>query len=160
MTTYELFVVHVVRCTGDARVIPPTLPDELQEVVHTWQDVVHEDDRVKVLVLRVAQLMQWHERSVPHLRQVLYSVVERTASTHRGPNGHPHADTPTQRIEYPEERLRLIRRPVLVYRHVHVGVAQNGRHAEEGSEQIWDDVERVVEVDGEEVLVVVRPETT
>ena len=54
---HELLVVHVVRGAGDARVVEPALVDELEQVVHAGEDVVHEDDAVKVLVLRVAQLV-------------------------------------------------------------------------------------------------------
>ena len=41
---------------------------------------------------------------------------------------------------------------VLVDGDVDVGVTEDGCYSEEGCEDVWDDVEGVVEVDGEEVL--------
>lgn len=146
---------HVIRRTSYACVVPPALPDQLQEIVHTGQDVVHEDDRVEVLVLRVPQVVQRHERGVPHLGEVLDTVVERAARAHRRLDLHAQADRPAQGVVDAEERLRLVRRAVLVYRHIHVLVAEDGGHPEERREQVRDDVERVVQVDREEVLVVV-----
>ena len=151
---------HVVRGTSDACVVLSALPYQLQQVVHAWENIVHEDDRVKVLVLCVPQLVQRHKRCIAHLREVLDAVVERTARTHRRPDRHAHADTARERVKNAQERLRLVRRPVLVDRHVDVVVPKDGSDPEERREQVWDDVERVVEVDGEEVLVVVRPEST
>ena len=74
---------HVVRRACDTSIVSPTLPDQLQEVVHTGKNIVHEDDTVKVLVLGVSELVQWHERSISHLCEVLDTMVERSSGTHR-----------------------------------------------------------------------------
>ena len=129
--THELLVVHVVRGAGDARVVEPALVDELEQVVRAGQDVVHEDDRVKVLVLRVPQLVQRHERGVAHLGEVLDAVVERAARAHRRADCYAQAHRAAERVEDAQERLRLVRRPVLVDRHVHVMVPQDRCDAEE-----------------------------
>ena len=134
-------MVHVVGSAGYSRVIYPALPDQLEEIVHTGQDVVHEDDRIEVLVLRVAQLVQRHERGVAHFGEVLDTVVERPACTLRCPDGNAHAYTSAERIEDAEKSLRLVRRSVLVDRDVHVVVPEDGRHSEKGSEKVRDDVE-------------------
>lgn len=80
---------HIIRRTSDARIIPSALPYKLQEVVHAGEDIVHEDDRIKVLVLRVPEVVQRHERSIAHLREILYPVVERTPRAHRGADLDP-----------------------------------------------------------------------
>ena len=100
--------------------------------------------------------MERHERGVAHLGEVLDAVVERAARALRGPDGDPQAHASAERIEDAEESLGLVRRAVLVNRDVHVVVAEDSCNSEEGSEEIRDDVERVVEVDGEEVLVCLR----
>ena len=56
--THEVLVEHVVRGAGDARVVASALPDELEEVVDAGEDVVHEDDGVEHLALRVAELVE------------------------------------------------------------------------------------------------------
>ena len=107
-------MIHIIRRTRNPRIIPPTLPNKLQEVVHARQDIVHEYNRVEILVLRVPQLMQRHERRVPHLRQILNPMIERPPCAHRRLDLHPQPHAPAQRIKYPQQRLRLVRRPVLV----------------------------------------------
>jgi len=47
----DLLVIHVIGSTCDTCVVPAALPDELQEVVDAGQDVVHEDDGIKELIL-------------------------------------------------------------------------------------------------------------
>ena len=44
---------HVIRSAGDTGIVQAALVDELEEVVHAGKDIVHEDDRIKVLILRV-----------------------------------------------------------------------------------------------------------
>ena len=48
---------HVIRRAGNTSVVQAALVDELEEVVHAGKDIVHENDCVKVLVLRVPQFV-------------------------------------------------------------------------------------------------------
>ena len=50
-------MIHVIRCTRDARIVPPALPDKFKDIVHTGKDVVHEDDGIKVFVVRVSEFV-------------------------------------------------------------------------------------------------------
>ena len=81
-------VVHVVRGAGDPGVVSPALPDELEEVVHAGENVVHEDDRFKVLVFRVAEVVEGAEGRITYFGKVLDAVVERPASAHRRSDGY------------------------------------------------------------------------
>lgn len=144
---------HVVGRAGDSGVLTATLPDELEQVVDARQNVVHEDDRVKDLLLALAELVQRHERSIPDLGQVLDSVVERSSRSHRRPDLDPQTSRSGDGVKDLEQGLGLVRRTVLVDGHVDVVVAQDGGHAEQGCKEVRDDVERVVEVDREEILV-------
>jgi len=93
-------MVHVIRCTCYARIIPSTLPDELKQIVYAWKDVIHEDDGVKVLVVGVTQLVQWIECLVADLCKILYAVVEGTPRTCRRSNSDTEAYAARQGIEY------------------------------------------------------------
>jgi len=53
----DLFVEHVISGTSQTRVLPPTLPDELEEVIHAGKDIVHEDDRVEDLPIVVSKFV-------------------------------------------------------------------------------------------------------
>lgn len=44
----NLRMVHVIRCAGDTSVVLPRLPNKLEEVVDTGEDIIHEDDGIKV----------------------------------------------------------------------------------------------------------------
>lgn len=81
-------MIHVVRSTSYTCIIPPTLPDKLKQVVHAWEDIVHKYDGVKVLVVRVTELVEWVKSLVADLRKVLYTMVEGTSCTCRGSNGN------------------------------------------------------------------------
>lgn len=45
----DLVVVDVIRSASDASILTTTLPNELEHVIYTWQDIVLEDDRVEDL---------------------------------------------------------------------------------------------------------------
>lgn len=146
-------MVHVICRASDSRIVPPALPDQLQKVIHAGQDVVHEDDAVEIFSLRVPEFMQGHECCIPHLGEVLDSMIERASCPHGRPNGDAHTNAPRERVEYSEQRFCLVRGPVLVDGHKDILVTQDGGHAEKRREEIGDDVEGVVQIDGEEVLV-------
>lgn len=144
---------HVVCGAGEPRVLAAGLPDELEHVVDAGEDVVHEDDGVEELALGVAQLVQRDERGVAYFREIFDAVIERAARALRRADDDAHADGARERVEDAQERLGLVRRAVLVDGDEHVVVPEDGGDAEERGEDVGDDVERVVEVDGEEVLV-------
>ena len=83
---------HIVSSTRQTRVMSPTLPDELQHVVYTRQHVVHEHNCIEKLSLQIPKLMQRDEGSVPHLGEVLNTVIECAPGTVRGTNDHSHAN--------------------------------------------------------------------
>lgn len=93
-------MVHVIRRACYTCVIPPTLPDELKQIVYAWENIIHEYDGIKVLVMGVAQLVQWIERLVTDLCEVLYAVVEGTSRACRRSNSDTEAYTARQSIEY------------------------------------------------------------
>ena len=144
---------HVIRRTSDPSVLPPALPDQLEHVVHAGQDVVHENHRIKDLALGIPQFMKGHHGRVSNLGQVFDTMVERSSGSHRGTDDDPHPHDPRQRVKDPEERLGLVVGPVLVDRDEDVVIPQNPGRPEHRREQVRNDVKRVVEVDGKEVLV-------
>lgn len=148
-------MVHVVCGACDSCIVQSTLPDKFKEVIDAGQDIVHEDNRIEVFVFGISEFVERDERSVPHLREVFDTMVERTTSTHRHTDRHAETHRPTQRVENTQQGLRLISRAVLIYRDVHIVVPEDGSHPEERREKVWKNVERVVQVDSEEVLVVI-----
>lgn len=104
----NLFMVHVIRGTGNASIVPPTLPDEFEKVVDAGQDIVHENDGIKVFSLCVSKFMQRHKCAVAHLGQVLNTVIERPSSAHGGADHHSHANAPRQGVENAEKGFSLI----------------------------------------------------
>lgn len=100
---------HVVGRAGDSGVLTATLPDELEQVVDARQNVVHEDDRVKDLLLALAELVKRHKRSVPDLGQVLDSVVERSSRSHRRPDLDPQTSRSGDGVKDLEQGLSLVR---------------------------------------------------
>ena len=157
--TYEFFMEHVVCRTGDSSIVLPTLPDQFKQIIHARQDIVHEHDRIEHFILRVSQFMQRDERGVSHFGQILDTMIESASRPRRRANHHAQPDRPTQSIKDPEESFRLVRRPVFVNRDKDILVPEDRRHAKEGGEQIRNDVERIVQIDREEVFVGVGLET-
>lgn len=151
--THNVVVVHVIRRTGDTRILPPRLPDQLEQIIHAGQDIVHEYDRVKDLVLVVAQLVEGDHRRVPDFCEVFDTVVELTPRAHGCADDHAQTDGSRECVKDPQEGLGLVVGPVLVDRDKDVVIAQNRRRSEKSREDIGNDVERVVQVDGEEVFV-------
>ena len=157
--THQFFVEHIICRTSNSSIIPPTLPNQLQQIINARQDIVHEHDRIEHFILRVSQFMQRDERGVSHFGQILDTMIESASRPRRRSNHHAQPDRPTQSIKDPEESFRLVRRPVFVNRDKHILVPEHGRHAKEGGEQIRNDVERIVQIDREEVFVGVGLET-
>jgi hypothetical protein len=92
-------MVHVIRRACYTRIIPPTLPDELKQVVYAWEDIVHEYDSIEILVMGVAQFMEGVERLVANLCEVLYTVVEGTSCTCRRSDSDAEAYAARQGVE-------------------------------------------------------------
>jgi len=80
-------------------------------------------------------------------------VVERSSGTHARADGYSHADGAGEGIVDTQEGFGLVGGTVFVYGHEDVLVSQDRSHAEEGRKEVWDNIERVVEVDSKEVLV-------
>jgi len=97
--------------------------------------------------------VEGHKRSIANFSEILDTVVKRSTRALRCANGNPEADGSGERVEYAEKGLCLIGRTVLVNGDEDVVVTEESRDAEEGRKEVWDDVEGVVEVDGEEVFV-------
>lgn len=151
-------MVHVIRCTSDARILSPTLPDQLEQVVDTGQDIVHEDDRVKDLAVIVTEFVEGQHGGVSDFGEVFDTVVEQTTGTHRCSDDDPETDGAREGIENLQERLCLVVGTVFVDGDKDIVVSQDGGCAEEGCKDIRDNVKRVVQVDGEKVLVLPRLE--
>lgn len=151
--TDDVVVVHVIGGTGDASILSATLPDQFKQIVDTGKDIVHEDDRVEHFVLVVSQLVQGYHGGIPDLCQVLDTMVELTSGSHRSPNDDSQSDCPGERVKDAQESFRLVVGAVLVDRHVNIVITEDSGGPKERGEDIRNDVERVVQVDGEEVLV-------
>jgi hypothetical protein len=129
------------------------LPNEFKKVIQARQNVVHEYDAVECLILLLSKLEKGAEGGVPDLCKVLDAMIEGSTCTTTRPDDDPESDRTAQSIEDPEKSLGLIRGAVLINGHKYVLKAQHGGGTEEGGEEVRDDVERVVQVDGEEVFV-------
>ena len=150
---HNIIVVHVIGCAGDSGVLLPRLPDQFEQVVDAGQDIVHEDNRVEDFVLVVSELVQRDHGGVSDLGEVLDTVVELTSGSHRGVDGDSQSDGPGERVEDLQEGFGLIIRSVFVDRDKDIVVAQHSGDSEKGRKEVGNDVERVVQVDGEKVLV-------
>ena len=149
---------HVIRRTCNPGILTPALPDQLEHVVDTRQDIVHEDDRIERLALAISQLVEGHHGGVSNLGQVFNTMVESSPRPHRSPDDDPHPDDPSERVKDLQQRLGLIVGTVLVDGHKHVVIPQHSGRPEHGREEIRNDVKRVVQVDGEKVLVLLGDE--
>lgn len=149
-------MVHVIRRTGDTRILSPTLPNQLEQVVDTGQDIVHEDDRVKDFSVIVTKFVEGQHGGVSDFGKVFDTVVEQASGTHRCSDDDPQADGSREGIENLQERLCLVVGPVFVDGDKDVVVAQDGSRSEECRKEVGDDVKRVVQVDREKVLVLPR----
>lgn len=151
-------MVHVIRCTSDTRILSPTLPDQLEQVVDTGQDIVHENDRVKDFAVIVTEFVEGQHGGVSDFGEVFDTVVEQTTGTHRCADDDSETDGSREGIENLQERLCLVVGTVFVDGDKDIVVSQDGGCPEEGCKDIRDNVKRVVQVDGEKVLVLPRLE--
>lgn len=158
--THNVVVEHVIRRAGDTGILSSALPDQLEQVVDARQDVVHKDNRVKDLLLVLTKLVERDEGGVSNLSEVLDSVVEVSSRPHRGSDLDPKARRLGEGIKDAEESLGLVGRSVFVDGDVDVVVPEDSSDSEERSKEIGNDVERVVKVDGKEVLVLLAREVT
>lgn len=146
-------MIHIVGGTGNTGIVLPRLPDKFKEIVDAGQDVIHEDNGIEVLVLRIAQFVERNKGRIADLGEILDAVIKLTSSTLRRPNHDAHANAPCQRIKNPKERFGLVVGTIFVDGDEDIMVAKNGCYAEKGCKKIRDDVERVIEVDCEEIFV-------
>jgi len=121
--THNIVVKHVITSTRNPRVLPPTLPDQLQQIIHARQDIVHEHDRIKHDLLVLPQLMQRHQRCVPNLCQVLNPMIERSPRPHTRPDLDPQSSDLSESVKDSEEGFGLVGGSVLVDGDVDVGVS-------------------------------------
>jgi hypothetical protein len=105
---HQFFVIHVVRRTGNPGIVQPALVNQLQQVVHTRQDIVHEDDRVEMFSVRISEFVKRYESGVSHFSQILDTMSEIAPGSHRGTNVNLQSDGPTKSVEYTQEGFRLI----------------------------------------------------
>lgn len=147
---------HIIRRTSNPRIIPPTLPNQLQQIIHTRQNIIHKHNRIKILILCVPQLVQGHKRSVSDFSEIFYPMIERASCSRRSPNHNAHTHRPTECVEYPKEGFRLVRRAVFVNGHKNVLVPQHRSCPKQSREQIRNNVKRVVQINSEKVFVVIR----
>lgn len=154
--THDIIVVHVIRRTGDTRILSPTLPNQLEQVVHARQDIIHENDRVKDFSVIVTKLVEGQHGGVSNFGEVFDTMVEQTAGTHRCSDDDPQTDRSREGIKNLQECLCLVVGTVFVDGDKDIVVAQDGSCSEECRKDIRDNVKRVVQVDGEEVLVLPR----
>ena len=122
---------HVVSGTGDPRVIPPALPNKFKKVVDTREDIIHEDDSVKELVVRVPKFVEWDKCLIPDLSEVLDTMIELSPRACRRAYRDSKPNCLGQRIEYAEKRLCLVGGAVFVNRHVDIMIAQDSRYPKE-----------------------------
>jgi hypothetical protein len=97
--------------------------------------------------------MKGHKSSIANFSEILDTVVKRPTCALRCSDGDTKPDGAGQCVENAEKCLCLIRGAVLVNGDKYVVVTKDGRDAEEGCKKVWDDVERIIQVDGEKVLV-------
>jgi len=137
-------VIHVVGRAGDTRVVQSTLPNQLQQVIHTGQDIIHKHDGVEMFSVGVPQFVERHKSGVSHFCQIFDTMVEVSPRSHRRADLDPQPSRLTQSVEYPQKGFCLIVGSILVDGHVDVLETKNGRDLEESGKEVGDDIERVV----------------
>lgn len=143
---------HVICGARNSGIVQTALVDEFEDVVHAGEDVVHEDYGIEILVLGTSQLVEGNKCSIANFSEVLDTVVERTTCALGCADGDAKSDGASDCVENAENGLCLVRGAVLVDGYKDVVVAEDSRDTEERREEVWDDIERIVEVDGEKVM--------
>lgn len=149
----EFIMIHVICGAGNAGIIQSALEDELEKVIDTWKDIVHEHYGIEILVLIVSQLVEGHEGSVSDFGKIFDTVIEGAACALGCADGNPEADGASEGIINAKESLCLVGGAVLVNGYKNVVVTKDGGNAEEGGKDVRNDVEGIVKIDGKEVLV-------
>lgn len=99
--------------------------------------------------------MQRDQSRVPHLGEILDTVVERSFRSRTRLDHHTHADGSQEGVEDIEQSLGLILRAVFVDGHEHVVVPEHRTDSKKGGKNVGNDIERVVQVYGK--IVLMRP---
>ncbi len=146
-------MVHVICGAGNAGIIQAALPDEFEEIIDAWKDIVHEHYGIKILVLIISQLVEGHKGGVSNFGEIFNAVIERPACALRSADGNPETNGAGECVKNAENSLCLVAGAVLVDGHKNVVVTKDGGDAEEGGKDVWNDIEGIVKVDGKEVLV-------
>src|SRR5258707_15603051 len=98
--------------------------------------------------------MEWVQSRISNLGKVFDTMVELTFCAHASTYDHSHSYCLRQRLECAQQGLSLVSRAIFIYGHEDVFIAKNSSHSEQSCKDIRYHVERVVQVDGKEVLVV------
>ena len=146
-------MVHIICCARNPGVIQTALINEFEEVVYAGKDVVHEDYGIEILVLGISLLVKGDKGSIANFSKILDTVVERPTRALRCADGDTKSDGAGECVENAEEGFCLVCGAILVDGDKDVVVTKDGRDSEEGREEVWDDVEGIVQVDGKKVLV-------
>jgi hypothetical protein len=146
-------VEHVICGTCNSGIVQTALVDQFEDVVHAGEDVVHENYGIEILVLGTSQLMKGNKCSIANFSEVLDTVVERTTCALGCADGDTKSDGASDCVENAENGFCLVCGAVLVDGYKDVVVTEDSRDTEERREEVWDDIERIVEVDGEKVMV-------
>ena len=97
--------------------------------------------------------MEGDKCRIANFSEVFDTVVECTTCALGCADSDSKSDGAGDCIKDAENGLCLVRGPVLVDGDKDVVVTEYGRDAEEDGEEVWDDIVRIVEVDGEKVFV-------
>jgi hypothetical protein len=122
----QFFVEHVICRAGNPGVIQTALVNEFKEVVHTGEDVVHEDYGIEILVLGVSLLVKGHKGSIANFSKVLDTVVERPTCALGCADGDTKSDGAGECVENAEEGFCLVCGAVLVDGDKDVMVTEDG----------------------------------
>jgi hypothetical protein len=101
-------VEHVICRARNPGVVQTALVDEFKEVVHTGEDVVHEDYRIEIFILGVSLLVKGHKGSIANFGEILDTVVKRPTSALRCADGDTKSDRTGQCVENAEKGFCLV----------------------------------------------------
>jgi hypothetical protein len=146
-------VVHVICGARNAGIIQPALVNDFEEVVNAREYVVHEDYSIEILILGTSQFVEGYECSIANFSEILDAVVKCPTCTLRCADGDAKADRTGEGIEDAKKSFCLVGGAILVDGNIHVMITDDGRDTEEGGKEVWNNVERIVEVDGKEIFV-------
>jgi hypothetical protein len=84
-------MIHIISSTSNPRIITPTLPNKLQNIINTRKHIVHKHDGIEKLVMRVPQFVQRHKSSIAHFSKVLNPMIEIPARAFGRSDRHAHS---------------------------------------------------------------------